>query len=471
MSKATYATSFGGQPNFIAEYDYAGPGDMVEERESNGEITSFQYAQTPGTLGLPVKMVRCIGHSEVQEKDLDYSPYGWLTRMAGADYEYRWTKNSRGHETEAIERVAGQEAWSRKQVNAHGCIEREEHSSGDLEVNIFNANGQPKEETVTGADGVSHMVRYDYDANNNVIKVSSPAGETILDYTARDELEKIELPDGTKTEYKYNARGDVIEETRIDAQGNRHVTGNDVDEFGRVTKITQPEVPLPDGSGTMWRPSLEFSYFPNGEAETIRQELVPGVFSQKTYRLDGMGRPYLCQMEVPNEGSYEQIQALDPTGRIDMSRGPIFRFTGSTSARPIVIEGEDRQGQYLRLFSHDCRDRITAIRGRNQRLYAEYEYDNDDNLTKVHQPDPRTTTGNSRILAQDRQMGPNGRLSEIREPGGHVTGFAFDDANGAIEVTESGGGTLRTESGENGLIHHQTRSASGLTGVESFLHL
>jgi RHS repeat-associated protein len=467
LSRMVSPNPFTGSPQFIVEYDYIGPGDMSEERESNGEITSFQYSATAGYLGLPIKLIRCVGGDEVQERNFEYSAYGWLKRLQYSDHEVIWDRDPLGNVREYRETESGQTAWTRHEYNPQGLIRRSIHSSGGEETFVHDAAGRVKVETSTGADGITHQATCRYDAAGNMTEMTSPAGTVMMTYTSRGDLETVRMPDNTGTDFRYNLRGDIIEEIEIDAAGQRHVTGNEVDDNARVTKITHPAVARSDGSGGTWRPTIEFKYFNDGQVQTIKQELEPGVFSEKTYELDGMGRPYLARTTIPDEGDYEQLQLLDPTGLIEQTRGPIFTFSGMTVTAPIVVEGEDRANQFLRYFSHDCRDRITEIRDRNQQIVAQYEYSEADTLASVKTRDPAAPAGVGLITAQERIYEPDGRLSEVREPGGYVTGFDFDYASNATTVTEIGRGSVRVEDNAEGQVAKQSVSPAGAAGVES----
>jgi RHS repeat-associated protein len=213
----------------------------------------FEY-ETPHLLK---KITDGLGHSLAITYD---GSHRVKTQTVGG-HERKWTYGSTpGTETtlnepntsETFEKFnSGGEPTKVTLAKGTGIETTTEYEYNASTYNITKLIDPNKHETTYGYDGEGNLTKevdpnkdettWEYDKKHNIIKETSPESETTtIKRTASGEPQVVERPVGSeiqKTEYEYDADGDLSEET----DPLKHTTKYTYDTYGDVKTITDPE--------------------------------------------------------------------------------------------------------------------------------------------------------------------------------------------------------------------------------------
>ena len=259
------------------------------------------------------------------------------------------------------------------QYNKVGNLVRYEDPRGSeyFTEYAYNARQQLVSTTVNaaGATGESTalVTQTEYDPLGNLVRLVDPRGEyytTTYEYDAGGRLVSTTEPTGSESEpgepstrtMTFDAAGNLVAEQ--DPRGDYYTTLFDIDELGRVERIT-----VPRGSESTPRPAAvtTFDFFPGG---TIRTENPPrtgevGV-EPIVYTYDAAGR----RTSMKDSFGTTTEWTLDPHGNPILTE---LSASGTTAARTMRMEYDDlkscrprgrprgiRNCDCLRLFSKRC---------------------------------------------------------------------------------------------------------------------
>ena len=221
----------------VYAYDSLARVTSITDRES--AVTSFEY----DAAGQRTKVTDDLGN----ETTYTYNSRGWLTKTTRPDPDGAGSLTA--PETEYTYDVRG---------NMTGTEAAWMDGSGLL---TYTYDAADRRTQMSSGPAGSDETDYEYDDLGRLIKLTDPTDqETVYEYDAVGQLTKairdvvyMDPPEGPTTEYTYDAAGRLTQVT--DPRG--YDTDYTYDDRGQLTKV---ELPDPDGSGVMGRPTVNYSY-------------------------------------------------------------------------------------------------------------------------------------------------------------------------------------------------------------------
>ena len=282
--------------------------------------------------------------------------------------------------------------------------------------------------TVTDAEG--YVTSYEYDGNQNLVKLTTPDGVTTYEYDPLDRLIKTTTPDGKSEHITYNGEGDVTSKTdkaghktsyvldacgriveTIDALGNS--TLFEYDPMGRLTKTSLHRVDAQDKADE-WEITL---YEYDGRGLVTKETNALGAVTAYTY--DGNGN-LVSKKDADGYETKYTYNALDFVTQINYNGGKQASYRYNKVGE--LVEMEDWTGTTS--FEVDLLRRITQVTDRKGNV-VEYGYDEVGNQTSIDYPD-----GTGVDYAYDLL----GQLKTVTEDDGRATAYSYDGMGRVVRM-------------------------------------
>ncbi|WP_237384620.1 RHS repeat-associated core domain-containing protein [Xanthomonas campestris] len=436
----------------IEYLSYDGAGRVLAVKDAIGSVTDFSYHQRGW---LATSTARGVDTASDRTTRIDYWPTGLVKQVTQPDGAFAAFTYDTAHRLTDIADNAGNTLHYTLDNAGHQVKEDTKDASGALKrtlSRVYNqlgqlatqatAKGDPTDfghdlngNTNTVTDALGHKTQNDYDPLNRLARtlqdVGSIATETKFDYDAFDNLIKVTDPKGLETSYAYNGLGDLTKLTSpdtgvttytYDSAGNRATqtdarnikTTYSYDALNRLTKVAYPTS------------SLNVSYTYDVSQTTCA--------SGETYAIgrlarmqDGSGSTDYCYDRFGN--LVRKVQTTN--GKVFVLRyaytksGQLSRLTYPDGA--VVDYVRNAQGQTTEVG-------VTPAGGSRQVLLGNASY-------YPFGPAAGWTYGNGRSLARRYDLDYRPQAIQDTRPGGLEVGFGFDPAGNLTALTPAGNPT------------------------------
>ena len=271
---------------------------------------------------------------------------------------------------------------------------------------------------------------YEYDGNQNLVKMTTPDGVTTYEYDPLDRLIKNTTPDGKSEHITYNGEGDVTSKTdkaghktshvldacgriveTIDALGNS--TLFEYDPMGRLTKTSLHRVDAQDKADE-WEITL---YEYDGRGLVTRETNALGGVTAYTY--DGNGN-LVSKTDADDYVTKYTYNALDFVTQINYNGGKQASYRYNKVGE--LVEMEDWTGTTS--FEVDLLRRITQVTDRKGNV-VEYGYDEVGNQVSMDYPDGTGVDYAYDLLHQ---------LKTVTEDDGRTTAYTYDGMGRVVKM-------------------------------------
>jgi RHS repeat-associated protein len=271
---------------------------------------------------------------------------------------------------------------------------------------------------------------YEYDGNQNLVKMTTPDGVTTYEYDPLDRLIKTTTPDGKSEHITYNGEGDVTSKTdkaghktshvldacgriveTIDALGNS--TLFEYDPMGRLTKTSLHRVDAQDKADE-WEITL---YEYDGRGLVTRETNALGGVTAYTY--DGNGN-LVSKTDADDYVTKYTYNALDFVTQINYNGGKQASYRYNKVGE--LVEMEDWTGTTS--FEVDLLRRITQVTDRKGNV-VEYGYDEVGNQVSMDYPDGTGVDYAYDLLHQ---------LKTVTEDDGRTTAYTYDGMGRVVKM-------------------------------------
>ena len=367
-------------------YEYDARGNMIKQRDSMGA----EYINEYDGLGRKKAETDASGNkTEYYYDDLNRliekkTPFDKETGEMSA-VKYKYDKN--GNVTE--ERLK---------------VKKDNEGGGERVIrNEYDKRNRLVKSAVVDNNGKEEYTQYEYDRAGNRTKVKTGNGtrETKYEYDTLNRLRKITYPSGKSETYEYNAEGGLAVKT--DRNGVRTEYGYNA--LGEVTE----EKAVKDGKNYIRKAEYGATgakIKESNEKMSVRYEYNDkGLMSKQSYKIK----------DVEHRISY----MYDDRGNCQY----LWYQTYGLKAR----EGENYTDDIYEMwtYQYDNKDRLTMVRNFLE-LYTEYEYDKNGNLIRERGENDTWTeyeynAGNMIVSMENRQGGYDlSRFDYTYSPDGNV---------------------------------------------------
>ena len=376
-------------PNdFERSWSYNGYGQKINETDENSNTTTYIY-DTSGIL------------SEIIDANDNHSWYG---------YDDLWRLT---HLTDGRGSSAGDSTHTL--VTAYDKADRVTSVTGPITSQSYQYDEIGRRTHVTNGRGYTTI--YQYDNNNNLTRIESPApsGQTQVIQYSYDELNRkisITDPNGNVTHYEYDLAGRLIKE--INPEGDE--TSYTYDAHGNVLSVT-------DGSGV----TTSYGY---------------DSMNRKNHQYDELGNHWYWQYNklgnlvkhTDSTGTITQYE-YDPLNRLvavidDANNRTEYEYDSVGN----LMQIQDAAGKIIERRYYNSANRL--IRKEDGLAHAyEYEYDGAGNVISETTPN-----GHTKTFVYDNEN----RLIEIHYPDSSQITYIYDDNGNLTTMIDSTGTTTYT---------------------------
>jgi RHS repeat-associated protein len=452
---------------YRTEFNYNRRGLLESIVDTLAETTSYQY----DAQGRLVQRQWPDGRTERYQRD----PSGLLTGyLNGAGELSRYHYNRRGQVRHRIDPHNRQVQFH---YDAYGRLNALTNENGENYRFAWDAGDRLSAQQ--DLDGSQR--RYRYDALGNPVQVdqlAAPDGsessrESIAHQLERDAAGRLvaKVTDDGRTTYEYDLLDNLIDVTFTDADGEKNSVGFSYDALGQLLSETTTsgtvqhrydeignliQTQTPDGrwinrllygSGHLHQINLDGQVISDFERDRLHREVLRtqgqmntrseydriGRLNMRTRRLSNQPRP--LPAESIRTFEYDPVDNL--TARVDSSRqGTLRTLLGYDSSGRIMSAQDNRVGQ-LETFAYDAAANLVdgsqsgASRVPHNRLRAfqdkRYRYDGFGRLIEK-----TSIRHGTQRFAYDAES----RLSEVRNPNGHVVRMTYDPLGRRIAKRE-----------------------------------
>ncbi len=482
----------------IWQRSYDTQGRITQTQDPQGGITRIAY----NALGLPAQILNALGQTRTLLWDeharlVGETGFDQLRRSFHYDAEDRLVaavtqdKLATRYQYDAASRVIAVQAPDggvvRLEYNAQGLVTK--HIAADGKATEYRY-GDGLTQITERIDPASHVLRYRYDSERNLVGLVNAKGEQYhLGYDKDENLTEETGFDGRVQRYHYGADGQLDAYAQRSGEGWQ-LTRFQRDPLGRLLKKTLPEGSVSEytydplgrlQSAHNSHSVLLFQYNALGQVtqenqsgETVRHEYdalgnrvatVTPDGRRIDYQHDAQGRVQavlldgealsrhkfdeLGQETARQQGKLVSRYDYDPAGRLlnqqaglQGSANPLIgrRYAYDTAGRLAALD-DLRQGTTRYLY--DPADRLARIEGKTPESFV---HDPAGNLVGINQATGGLVQGDRLILLGDRH-------------------FAYDDAGNLIEERRGTGGQLVTRyqyDGDNRLIQADTPQGTSI---------
>lgn len=391
-------------------------GNVTEKVNENGVITKYQY-DAHGNL---TKLIEAFGRPEQRVTEYGYDAYGNRTfeKRVGdaitAEAVTRYTYGNKGN-VESITDAGNHVTGYTYHVTGQPLLKTD--ALGKKWMRAYDNAGRLKSET----NPLQQVTRYEYDNAGLRTKVIDPVNnQTVYSYTPSGNIETITDPYGI-IRYDYDAEGRVIKVT--DQEGK--VKSTVYDAQGRTKTLT-------DGNGNV----IEYVYGEGGSGLDGQLHRVIYPTYSEEFKYDTRGRIVQTIRILDTVTRYTTTQGFDPAGNQTSNIDAEGRTTGYEydGLNRLVKIIDAAQG--LIEYAYDSRDNLLSVEDPATRR-TRYEYDRNNQRTTGIRPMGQTTVyfyGPTGKLAEVTDA--NGQTKKFRynDAGWLQTEQHYTPATGATPV-------------------------------------
>lgn len=400
---------------------YDAMGARTKSIDQNAITTVFRYDGLGRLKGVRPDVE--IGNVSVPETQYEYDEVG--NKLSQQDANRHLTQWTYDYHNRVLTRTlpAGQQERFVYDDSAHTLTHTD--FNGQASVTAYDSMGRVA--SVEYSNG--HREDFVYFENDQIHTVTDKHGTTEYGYDARDRMNLVIQPDGTRIDYQYDDAGNRTQ-VRVDRDATVTLVDYTYDDLNRLDTVT-------DTNGTTVYTyfdtgSLQTVTYPNGVVTTYSYNVVNQLESVTTRDASGnviSGYTY----GLDDTGRRETI--TEANGRFtDNDYDDLYRLTSETVTDP-------QNGNYSATYRYDwAGNRVYSI---VNGVHTEYRYNDNDQLQ---------TQGGVSYVYDD-----NGNLRAETEDG--VTTTYFYDEKNRLSSLEKGGVTtgytynhngIRTSKSENG---------------------
>lgn len=459
-----------------------GNGFVVDERDTNGNVTTFTYTSFTGGVGPyltsvtdPVGRVTnysyerayeaCIRTQWTREGDTQCVESAWVYRLRAATDPYGRT---------ATYFYDGNTLKITSVTNAAGQITRYTYTPGALLASVTNArgfttyfewisgpDGTPRVTKVTAPDGTitlysyfhaptspyrviethvmnarSHMTRYNLNSGDIVRATDPLANVTEYTYDARHNVTQVTDPRGNRTTYQYNSRNKVTQ--IVQAAGALNLTTN-------LTWVSHDNIN--DNLSSVTNPRgirTDYGYDSKHNLTSVRRAVgtADESLTQYTYTSWGGVASVVDPRGNTTTLAYtarRQLQTVTPPvggtttygyntfdDHVTMTNGNGRIWTAAYNPSRLVTSNTDPLNNVIRHEYDANGNRTRTYDAKNQA--TTFAYDNRDRLTSITDPLNSVTRYEYDVVSD---------LTRIINARTHPTTFTYDAANRLTQVTDA----------------------------------
>ncbi|MBA4601050.1 MAG: RHS repeat-associated core domain-containing protein [Thermoactinomyces sp.] len=301
--------------------------------------------------------------------------------------------------------------------NENDQIASRKNNDGTLSLFAYNGAGDLVKQTIYDKYGNPiDSFSYTYDTKGNITSITSKSGTTTYEYDELDQLIKETAPDGTITEYTYDAAGNRTSK-KVTRDGSTTTTTYTYDDVDQLTAVNGQAYTYDKNGNLTNDGSKTYAY----DAENRLTRVQSGSDTvQFAYRADGMrtsmttstGTTYFhydenknVSFETNTSGQVVASYTFDGENRpVSMTKdGQTYYF--QLNGQGDVIALTDANGNVVATYAYDAYGRITSHTGtfKSPYLYRGYRYDWETGLyylqSRYYNPDM------GRFLTRDTDSG------------------------------------------------------------------
>jgi RHS repeat-associated protein len=382
------------------EYVYDGNGNVETESDGNGHTTKYEYNEE----NLPIKVTEPNGDHPEEEYDSEGKMTG---HTDGNAHKWKYVRNKLEEVTEEENPL---KHVTQKKYDQAGNLEKVVDPEGRTTTSSYDGSNRLKEAKYSSGNPAT--VKYEYDSDSHVIKMTDGTGETVNTYDKIDRLTESKNGAGKLVKYEYSL---VNEPTKI-TYPNEEAVKRAYDSDNRLEKVT-------DGAGR----ETKFSYdadsnltatiFPtasededtygyNGASQMIQVKMVKGATSLGglIYTRDGDGQ-VKTTTTIGLTGQAASKETYDPSNRLTEANG--LAYTYDAANNPTKVEGKGT-------YAYDEADEL------KEGPELKYTYNNNGQRTKTE-----PSKGNATTYAYDQA----GNLTEVKRTAEIEDSFTYDGNN------------------------------------------
>ena len=411
------------------QYEYDSMGRLITKIDPMGGITRLEYDLNGNLL----RTINALGYETVFE-------YDELNRLVSV-------RDPRGGTT-------------RFEHDLDNNLTRTINADGGVISYTFDGNNRLTRMSRAIGNGETADTILVFDPAGNIVSITDPMSNTThLGYDALNRNIYVDLPDGGREEFEYDADGRLIRVVRRVATGQYAVTHFEYNRNGRVTRITDALgnsvsfvydalgriIEEIDQGGNRRR----FEYNANGQVIRFTDPL--GNITDFGY--DALGR--LIWESNPRANQWEPLYRTwfeyDANGRITSMTDPlgrVTRFTHDALGRILTVTDAlggvttyeyDANGNIVRtidalgnasVFGYDSMNRLVSAQLAGQSQATLYVYDLRGLVVQTVTP-----AGGTAIAVYDR----NGNLISRTDANGNTSTYEFDPLNRVIQMNFADG--------------------------------
>jgi RHS repeat-associated protein len=361
------------------EFSYDAMGNLTEVKDALNGLT--RYAYDPGR---EARLLKTVTDAKNHATGFGYDAAGRLntvTNALGQSKSFSYDKQGNlktvfdakeqtiSFEYDPLDRLIsktlpGTPALS-YEYDAVGNLKRVSHPNGSVVAMTYDPANRVSETVQTLPGGHTVLLGYDYDANGNRILMASPwltlnytydeldrlktitdqlNRQTLFDYDALGRRTHMTLPNGTRTDYAYDAAGQLLSVTHLRVSDNSVLA------------------------------SVTYTYDAAGNRNTMTDAAGEHVFTyDNLHRLTGANHP-----AASNLATKAETFAYDAVG--NRTADAVRTGYQYDAANRITQDSEYE-------YAHDDNGNLTGATGKLSHQTTTYAYDAENQLTQVTLPD------------------------------------------------------------------------------------
>lgn len=378
----------------VTEEEYGGHKRKWEYKTNETKITEPNLSETLETFnsaGEPTKVIRAKGKAEETTTEYEYelTTFARIKMKDGNGHEWKYGYESEGNKTSATDPNKDERKWT---YDKKHDVETETTPEGETTTYKLNANGLPEAiERPVGSE--TQKTEYKYDAKGDLEEKTDPLGhKTKYAYDAAGDKEKETDPEGDERKWKYNEDSQVVEET----SPRGFTTKTERNEYGLPTKITDP---LGHATEYKYDGDQNIESETDGNKHTTKYEYNEENLRKKTTEANGdvteTGYDAEGQMTSHTDGNKHvweyKRNALEQVTEEKNPLGKIWKRTYDKAGNLKTLEDPEK---HTTEYTYDESNRRTKVKySTGKPSEVTYEYNKDGEVKKM--TDETGTTENT----------------------------------------------------------------------------